>query len=130
MATFYRLNPEIGNKVLDLFKNKCLVCGSKNDLCVHHVVKIDIKDPEYNNIENLIVLCRKCHMSHHRKNRDVCPPEETLIKQGCVLNPGGRRGKYPPIKCKENNCDRLQYGHGYCKKHYTRMIRHGLSFQA
>ena len=32
---------------------------------VHHIVKRDKNQPKYDNIENLILLCRGCHVKAH-----------------------------------------------------------------
>lgn len=44
-------------------KDCCAVCGTQEDLCIHH------KDfDHYNNPpENLQVLCKSCHLSLHKK---------------------------------------------------------------
>ena len=47
---------------LILQKNKCEVCGSKNNLDVHH----KDENPSNNNPSNLLVVCRSCHMKIHR----------------------------------------------------------------
>lgn len=46
-----------------LFEGKCLKCGARDELCVHH------KNGNHydNKPENLELLCRKCHMSLHRR---------------------------------------------------------------
>lgn len=41
----------------------CLMCGSKDCLCVHHVVYHD--DPM--DFSDAVVLCRDCHAKIHRK---------------------------------------------------------------
>lgn len=43
-------------------RDKCLRCGSRLNLCVHH-----IDFDYYNNVpENLAVLCNSCHLSLHK----------------------------------------------------------------
>jgi 5-methylcytosine-specific restriction endonuclease McrA len=113
MKTFYRLKKEIGNAVLIKYDNKCTNCGTEKNLCVHHIIKMNPDDERYNDIENLTVLCRPCHLSHHRK-------------EGDIVNPYGRRGKKPPIKCIEEGCENLQHGRSLCKKHYEYKRRKGL----
>lgn len=70
---------------------KCLICGSTKNVDVHH------NDGDYtnNNLENLIHLCRSCHMKSHR----------------------------PKQKCKI--CGEPMKGKGYCNKHYIRFIKYG-----
>lgn len=42
-------------------KDKCEWCGSKKNLCVHH-----IDGNRYNNdLSNLITVCKRCHQNHH-----------------------------------------------------------------
>lgn len=110
MASFHRLKKEVGYAVLEKYGHKCTACGVGTDLCIHHKNRMKAGDPQYNDIENLTVLCRSCHMRHHRLERDI-------------RTSGGRRGRNPPIKCKFGNCSNLQHGKGYCKKHYATMFR-------
>jgi hypothetical protein len=44
-------------------EKKCSSCGSKKFLCVHHIDH----DPTNNVIENMIILCKRCHQEHHCK---------------------------------------------------------------
>ena len=121
MKSFHRLKKDVGNAVLAKYDNKCTNCGSKENLCVHHIIKMKPDDENYNDIENLTVLCRSCHLSHHRKEGDVVP--NNLPPAG---NPYGRRGKKPPIKCIEDGCENWQHGKSLCKKHYEYKRRRGL----
>lgn len=44
-------------------KEKCSLCGSTTQLLVHH-----IDHNRYNNnLENLTIVCKKCHQTHHCK---------------------------------------------------------------
>lgn len=99
---------------LSKYNHECTKCGNTEDLCVHHVIKMFPEDERYNDVENLTVLCRSCHMSIHRLQGDVVP-----------LNPSktGRRGKNPPVMCSVNGCDRVQHGRALCKKHYEHKRR-------
>jgi len=76
---------------LILKKDVCEKCGGDNNLDIHH------KDENYqnNNIDNLICLCRSCHLKEHRK-RILC-----MI------------------------CQKPQKGLGYCEKHYIRFKKYG-----
>ena len=113
MGSFHRLKKDIGNVVLAKYNNKCTNCSSEENLCVHHVIKMSPNNQNYNDIENLTVLCRSCHLSHHRKEGDIVPNNPPPPG-----NPYGRRGKNPPIKCIEEGCENLQHGKSLCKKHY------------
>jgi 5-methylcytosine-specific restriction endonuclease McrA len=121
MKTFHRLKKETGNAILVKYNYECTNCGSKENLCVHHVIKMKPDDEMYNDLENLTVLCRSCHLSHHRKEGDIVP--NNLPPPG---NPYGRRGKKPPIRCLENGCENWQHGKSLCKKHYEYKRRRGL----
>lgn len=69
----------------------CEICGSTQSIDVHH------KDGDFNNNsqENLMVLCRSCHMKLHRP------------KPKCVL------------------CGKPVKGHGYCNMHLIRYRKFG-----
>ena len=115
---YHRLKKEAGDYVLAKYQYQCTQCGNTTNLCVHHIVKMLPEEANYNDIENLTVLCRSCHMSHHRKEGDVSPPSPP------PGNPFGRRGKgNPPLVCKVDECNKMQHGRGLCKKHYARMFR-------
>lgn len=48
--------------------NFCQKCNKTNKLCLHHIFNFnDYEDLRYE-IENLILLCRDCHVDFHRKN--------------------------------------------------------------
>lgn len=117
MRSFHRIKRSVGLKVLEEHNYRCINCGTKENLCVHHIIPMDVKDNRYNDISNLTVLCRPCHMKHHRKEWDIKPPPPP------PGNHYGRRGKVPPIKCSIEGCDILQHGKGLCKKHYERNRR-------
>lgn len=122
--SFHRLKENIGNQILNSFNHECIKCHSKKDLCVHHVIKMSPKDVRYNDPDNLIVLCRSCHMSIHRKNGDI-------ITSGNITGKGGgskwgRRGKNnPEVICSFIDCEIKQHAQGLCKKHYERERRSG-----
>lgn len=118
MRGFYRLRKDVGDAVLEKYNYTCTSCGSHDDLCVHHIIRMDIHDIRYNDIENLTVLCRKCHMSYHRKNNHIPQPKHRICKKGILRNPYGRRGNEQQIYCKVNGCERLQHAKELCKKHY------------
>ena len=50
-------------RVLERDNYECQECGLKMDLAVHH--KIDYKEGGKTIDENLITLCRQCHMNKH-----------------------------------------------------------------
>lgn len=68
----------IANELL-LEQKECCVCGSGNDLVVHHVIKCESNEVLYVNPDNLIVLCSKCHAAYHQKYADNVTPK-TLVE--------------------------------------------------
>lgn len=52
---------EVAGKVSERDNNKCKLCGAEESLVVHHIDE----NKKNNNMDNLITLCRKCHMSYH-----------------------------------------------------------------
>jgi len=42
---------------------KCAICGSKNNLLVHHIDENRL----HNEPSNLVCWCKKCHQQHHTK---------------------------------------------------------------
>lgn len=96
MKTFHRLKPEIGIKVLEKHNYQCVNCNAKDKLCVHHIKRVSSTGKEYNNIKNLTILCRKCHMSYHRKAGHIM-----VIKKR--------------VYC---HCGKLQHAKGLCRTHY------------
>lgn len=51
--------------IFSIFNNQCELCGSKKNLCIHH--KIRLADGGANNIQNIMCLCKKCHLFIHHK---------------------------------------------------------------
>ena len=49
--------------------NKCQICGSKEGLNVHHN-SYNHHYKEHKHLEDLVVLCRKCHETFHQKLKD------------------------------------------------------------
>lgn len=84
-ATAQRINELI------LHKDKCEICGSKKNIDVHH----KDENPSNNVLDNLMVLCRSCHMKIH----------------------------HPKPKCKV--CGKPVKGYGFCEKHYQRFRKYG-----
>ena len=60
-----------GNRELTLIRdrNRCVRCGSENKLTVHHKDRSGrgLKSGHNNDLSNLETLCRRCHISEHRK---------------------------------------------------------------
>lgn len=58
--------------ILKRDRNKCTVCYSKINLCVHHTYYYNQKtEPwDYPN-KSLLTLCGRCHYNHHLYNENV-----------------------------------------------------------
>lgn len=72
VRTIARYSFKVAIEVYDRAKRKCEICGEINDLTIHHKDRKgrnreNKKLKQNNNIENLMVLCRKCHGSIHGK---------------------------------------------------------------
>ena len=89
----YCSNNSLKKEILNRDKNKCIICGSKDSLQVHHLIpfkvildriivqnyplspiedidklyEIATKDKELNNPNNLITVCSMCHHKIHGK---------------------------------------------------------------
>lgn len=55
--------------VLERDKNKCKICGSKENLVVHHIKHFADNINERYNIDNGITLCKNCHKEVHKNER-------------------------------------------------------------
>lgn len=121
MKRYHRLSRDIGDATLAKYENKCTKCGREDNLCVHHIIKMKPGDVRYNDLDNLTVLCKSCHLSHHRREGDIVPTPPRSPG-----NPYGRRGKIPPIKCSVEGCEKWQHGRALCKNHYEYKRRRGL----
>lgn len=51
--------------VLQRDKYKCSICGSIENLCVHHIDGYDEHKPQNNDTNKMITLCRHCHSNIH-----------------------------------------------------------------
>ena len=54
---------QIYKQVFEKYNNKCAICGSKENLQVHHIVNRGQED-----INQLTLLCKKCHFSEGHPN--------------------------------------------------------------
>lgn len=78
------INPRDLNLLLtrckqDFKKNKvCAICGSSENLTIHHIKEVS-KAPylEFNN-NNFMVLCKECHIKHHQAKDKA--RQQTIIK--------------------------------------------------
>lgn len=54
-------------KVLERDEYKCSICENTNQLVIHHKDLSGQSDNPNNEIDNLITLCRHCHINIHKK---------------------------------------------------------------
>jgi len=75
--------------VLERDKNKCQICSSKTNLVVHHLDGNGNHSKSSNSsLENLIVLCKLCHLLLHSfiklsKNKNKEELLEKMLKLSC-----------------------------------------------
>ena len=72
LGTLGRYGLKIGLAVYDKFDRKCVKCGEINDLTIHHLDGNGRNNAEKglpinNELNNLILICRRCHGSIHGK---------------------------------------------------------------
>lgn len=101
-------------KALERANNKCEICGSKKDLIVHHKDKKGRGSKIKNNsLDNLIVLCKSCHIKEHRK--DLLNAKEEQFSKKWAL-------KYDKcIVCGTTN--RKHQAKGMCVNCYAKYMR-------
>lgn len=56
----------------------CKICGRTDRLEIHHINPFEKSHD--NSEQNLVVLCKHCHMSLHMKKRNERPYEQELLK--------------------------------------------------
>lgn len=59
-----QMNPELREAILKRDKRRCVKCGCKKWLHVHHIVPRSKGGS--NDHDNLVTLCDICHMEEHR----------------------------------------------------------------
>ena len=57
--------------VLKRDKMKCAICGSIENLCVHHIDGYNELKPENSNENKMITLCRNCHSNVHSRSLEL-----------------------------------------------------------
>lgn len=56
--------------VIKALGGKCFLCGSIDNLEIHHIFPLDVEGSRHNfwnNKEELMLLCESCHKTEHRK---------------------------------------------------------------
>lgn len=57
-------------------KCQCVICGSNQNLCMHHIDGYDENKPENSCANKMITLCRDCHIKVHRSGTEI--PKDIL----------------------------------------------------
>lgn len=86
--------------------NKCTQCGSENNLVPHHIDHSGQSEQPNHSLDNLVTLCKKCHMALHdpnpnKRNRVECTCKicgETFEEVPSRIK--GGRGKTCSLECK------------------------------
>lgn len=47
--------------------DRCVICGSKKNLEPHHVNQVKPYNKSYSDINNGVIMCKKCHRQYHEK---------------------------------------------------------------
>jgi predicted HNH restriction endonuclease len=73
LSKLLREERDFGGKKNEALKRDgyaCRLCGSKQMILVHHIDKTgrSVENNHNNNLDNLITLCRKCHINIHRED--------------------------------------------------------------
>lgn len=55
-------------KVLERDEYTCQMCGNTHQLVIHHIDNSGQSDEPNNDIDNLVTLCRRCHINIHKIN--------------------------------------------------------------
>jgi hypothetical protein len=56
---------DIKQQVHKMDNNKCIICESENNLCVHHTTYDYLGNER---LDLLVTLCKKCHYKYHKNN--------------------------------------------------------------
>lgn len=95
-----QVSKKIRNIVMMRNSFKCTKCGTTNKLTIHHIKPMESDDPEFEDPDNLTLLCKSCHVQHHWKEGDII----------------GRKNF--TNHCQVDGCNRVHYSKLLCKRHY------------
>lgn len=64
----------------------CAICGSKDNLTVHHIKKVKTHEHLAYNYNNMVVLCKECHTKQHTHILDLTEVmKESSTKYGGII---------------------------------------------
>jgi len=89
----------------DNFKHECNECGEKEKLHVHH----KDCDKENDNIENLVILCAKCHMAIHKLGKKLTKEH---AKKSALSRTGIKRSEETKEKLRDKKIGELNPMYG------------------
>lgn len=101
-----------GNRQLALERDdyKCVICGSKTALLIHHKDETGQTNDPNNELTNLITICRTCHAQIHKPTRWREPRHKIVYCQTCgkEMTVGNaryadNRGKYCSRECADKS---------------------------
>lgn len=113
--SYITINKKLRNYLLETLKG-CEICGSRNDLQVHH----KNRDRSNNTRENLLLLCKTCHAKEHIKRGELSIAKFILVNNH----------KHNPTKfklclvCKKEFVEKHK-GQQTCSKSCGQQLRHG-----
>lgn len=64
-------------RVFEKYQNKCSLCGSQENLNIHHIKPL--KEGGDNSFENLELLCQECHIKLHQSKSNTNTNEEPCV---------------------------------------------------
>lgn len=86
-------------------QRECVVCGSKKNLNIHHLVHCQSFEKKYSDKNNLVVMCRDCHREYHNNFSKSTP--YTLFMYARIKNL--RREEYYKEQIKDLKLERIGY---------------------
>lgn len=75
----YTNNTRYGGNYYEAFRRdncRCVLCGSTENLCIHHIDGYNENVPERSSLNRLLTLCRSCHIRVHRCGLQI--PDDIL----------------------------------------------------
>lgn len=105
-------------EVYEKYNRKCSECGSQDYLAIHHIDRSGQSDNPNNSLENLQLICRRCHSSLHSRQRwDALGINRHI---GTLLDKKVYLKIYRREWMKENRIKRNKYMKKYMKEFYKK----------